>query len=141
MGVVAAGAHLAVVPAQADRLRIAAVVPVVPVAVPMGLLMAVAVVGLLVNPAVEQVGEQIADHNPAQQGDGAALPGRVGNQIKAHHAEHHPGGEPQQQAHRPVRGAVDRRGQGAAQSQSAHPRQRSDKKNLYVYIHRHAPII
>ncbi len=95
-GVVAAGAHLAVVPAQADRLRIAAVVLVVLVAVLVGPLMAVAVVGLLVNPAVEQVGEQIADHNPAQQGDGAALPGRVGNQIKAHHAEHHPGGEPQQ---------------------------------------------
>ena len=123
-GVASAGAH------------IAAFVPVGMI-VPMLRLtggMAVAVVSPLVHPAVEEIGAQEPRQNPAQQGHHAALLQGVGHQVKADHAEHHPGGEAQEQAHCPVGGAVDRRRKAAAQGQAPHAGDGSDQKDRQIDV-------
>ena len=97
--------------------------------------MAVGMVGLLVDPAVEQICAEIADHDPAQHGQDLGLPGGVGHQIEAHYAEHHARGEAQEKAYRAVRGAVDHGGQSAAQGQSPRAGQGGDEENLEIRIH------
>ena len=141
-GVVAAGAHLAVVIAQVSRfvVMLMVVMVVMMIVVVMAVPMAVAVVGPLVDPAVEQVRTEVPHDQPAQDGNKVAVLHGVGHQVKAHHAEDDAGGEAQQQAHRPVRWAVDRRRQHAAQGQAAHAGQRGDAKNGCIHIHGEAPV-
>ena len=96
---------------------------------------AVGVVGPLVDPAVEQIGAQEPDHNPAHRRKNAGRLHRVGRQVEAHHAEHHPRSEAQQEAHHPVRRAVDHSGQPAAQGQPSRAGDGGDEKNCQVNVH------
>ena len=140
----AAGAHLPVVAAYMGCrmvvMRLLAVAPMVFVVfVALVMRSAVAVVGAFVNPAVEQIGTQIPDQQPAEYGEDRTAVHGVGYQIKTHHAEHNAGGKAQQQADRPLRRAVDRRRQCAAQRQSAYAGQCGDSQYHCVHIHRSAP--
>ena len=132
----AAGAQLAVVRPQTGGMGFIGAMAVMVMVILMAVsAVAVGVVGPLVDPAVEQIGAQESDHNPAHRRKNAGLLHRVGRQVEAHHAEHHPRGKAQQEAHRPIRRAVDHRGQSAAQGQPSRAGDGGDKKNCQVNVH------
>ena len=75
---------------------------------------AMAVVGLFIDPAVEKVGEKVAYQDPHHHGDDRSILCSIGDEVKAHHADHHTGGEAQQQTHGPLGWTVDSGGKSAS---------------------------
>ena len=98
------------------------------------------VVGLLVDPAVEEVGTQVSDQYPAKHRQDAGFLRRVGHQVEADHAEHHPRREAEQEADGPVGRAVDRGGQPAAQREAAHAGKGGDEEDRQIGVHEQCSI-
>ena len=141
-GVVAAGAHLLMgVEVVLVGLVMVMVMVVAVMAVVVVAAVAVAVVGLLVDPAVEEVGAEVADEDPGDDRENGGILGSVGNEVKAHYAEHHPGGEAQQETDRALRRAVDGGSKAASQGQPAHAGEGGDEKNGQIFVHGKSPIL
>lgn len=141
--VVAAGAHLLAGIGMCLMLlmvvmMIVVVVVVIVVIVPA---VAVAVVGLLVDPAVEKVGEKVAYQDPHHHGENRGVLRGVSDEVKTHHADHHPGGEAQQQTHGPLGRTVDGGGKTAPQGQPAHAGEGGDEENGQIFVHGNSPIL
>ena len=111
-----------------------AVVFMLPAAVGVG------VVGLLVDPAVEQVGTQIADDDPAQHGQDIGGLRRVAHQVEADHAEHDARRKAQQETDGSAGGIADRGGQSAAQGQPSCAGKGGDEKNQDIGVHERCSI-